>query len=86
MQILAKGRVTCPKCKSVGRKTVDGLKKHLETCKLVHAIVTMFIKISLKLFISTCLSSEHDFVESVYMSTLWETTENFNWNEVPPHG
>lgn len=34
LQILAKGRVTCPKCKSVGRKTVDGLKKHLETCKL----------------------------------------------------
>ncbi|XP_067274764.1 zinc finger protein 512 isoform X2 [Pseudorasbora parva] len=34
LQIFAKGRVTCPKCKSVGRKTVDGLKKHLETCKL----------------------------------------------------
>ncbi|KAK7133783.1 hypothetical protein R3I94_015599 [Phoxinus phoxinus] len=34
LHILAKGRVTCPKCKSVGRKTVDGLKKHLETCKL----------------------------------------------------
>ncbi|XP_043075713.1 zinc finger protein 512 [Puntigrus tetrazona] len=34
LQILAKGRVSCPKCKSVGRKTVDGLKKHLETCKL----------------------------------------------------
>lgn len=38
------------------------------------------------IFFSTCLSSEHDFVESFYMSTLWETTENFNWNEVPPHG
>jgi len=48
LQILAKGRVTCPKCKSVGRKTVDGLKKHLETCKLVSAcIVTVFIRISL---------------------------------------
>ncbi|XP_022521887.1 zinc finger protein 512 [Astyanax mexicanus] len=34
LQILAKGRVTCPKCKSVGRKTVEGLKKHLATCKL----------------------------------------------------
>ncbi|XP_051953890.1 zinc finger protein 512-like [Xyrauchen texanus] len=34
LQILAKGRVTCPKCKSVGRKTVEGLKKHMETCKL----------------------------------------------------
>uniref|UniRef100_A0A8C2H1N6 Zinc finger protein 512 n=1 Tax=Cyprinus carpio TaxID=7962 RepID=A0A8C2H1N6_CYPCA len=34
LQILAKGRVSCPKCKSAGRKTVDGLKKHLETCKL----------------------------------------------------
>lgn len=34
LQILAKGRVTCPKCKSVGRKTVEGLKKHLATCKV----------------------------------------------------
>ncbi|XP_072535975.1 zinc finger protein 512 [Salminus brasiliensis] len=34
LQILAKGRASCPKCKSVGRKTVEGLKKHLATCKL----------------------------------------------------
>ncbi|KAL6485940.1 hypothetical protein MHYP_G00053320 [Metynnis hypsauchen] len=34
LQILAKGRVTCPKCKSVGRKTVEGLKKHMAACKL----------------------------------------------------
>ncbi|XP_053503861.1 zinc finger protein 512 isoform X2 [Ictalurus furcatus] len=34
LQILAKGRVTCPKCKRVGRKTVEGLKKHMVTCKL----------------------------------------------------
>lgn len=35
LQIVAKGRVTCPKCKSVSRKTVDGLKKHMENCRLV---------------------------------------------------
>ncbi|XP_066532197.1 zinc finger protein 512 [Hoplias malabaricus] len=34
LQILARGRVTCPKCKSVGRKTVEGLKKHMAACKL----------------------------------------------------
>lgn len=34
LQILAKGRVTCPKCKRVGRKTVEGLKKHMVACKL----------------------------------------------------
>ncbi|TRY98129.1 hypothetical protein DNTS_028486 [Danionella cerebrum] len=33
LQILAKGRASCPKCKSVGRKTVEGLMKHLEACK-----------------------------------------------------
>ena len=35
LQIVAKGRVTCPKCKSVSRKTVEGLKKHMENCRLV---------------------------------------------------
>lgn len=34
LQIVAKGRVTCPKCKSVSRKTVDGLKKHMDNCRL----------------------------------------------------
>ncbi|XP_076874032.1 zinc finger protein 512 isoform X2 [Brachyhypopomus gauderio] len=34
LQILSKGRVNCPKCKSVGRKTVEGLKKHMATCTL----------------------------------------------------
>ncbi|KAK1889307.1 Zinc finger protein 512 [Dissostichus eleginoides] len=34
LQIVAKGRVTCPKCKSVSRKTVEGLKKHMENCRL----------------------------------------------------
>lgn len=34
MQIVARGRVTCPKCKSVSRKTVEGLKKHMENCRL----------------------------------------------------
>lgn len=35
LQIVAKGRVTCPKCRSVSRKTVEGLKKHMENCRLV---------------------------------------------------
>ncbi|KAM8832994.1 uncharacterized protein znf512 isoform 2-T4 [Spinachia spinachia] len=35
LQLVAKGRVTCPKCKSVSRKTVEGLKKHLENCRLL---------------------------------------------------
>uniref|UniRef100_A0AAQ4S4M2 Zinc finger protein 512 n=1 Tax=Gasterosteus aculeatus aculeatus TaxID=481459 RepID=A0AAQ4S4M2_GASAC len=35
LQIVAKGRVTCPKCKSVSRKTVEGLKKHMENCRLL---------------------------------------------------
>ncbi|XP_024146976.1 zinc finger protein 512B isoform X1 [Oryzias melastigma] len=34
IQIVAKGRVTCPKCRSVSRKTVEGLKKHMENCRL----------------------------------------------------
>uniref|UniRef100_A0A8C6WRA5 Zinc finger protein 512 n=1 Tax=Neogobius melanostomus TaxID=47308 RepID=A0A8C6WRA5_9GOBI len=33
LQIEAKGRVTCPRCKSVCRKTVEGLKKHMDNCK-----------------------------------------------------
>ncbi|XP_035380335.1 zinc finger protein 512 isoform X1 [Electrophorus electricus] len=32
--VLSKGRINCPKCKSVGRKTVEGLKKHMATCTL----------------------------------------------------
>lgn len=34
MQIAAKGRVSCPKCRGVSRKTVEGLKKHMENCRL----------------------------------------------------
>nr|XP_061785852.1 zinc finger protein 512-like isoform X1 [Nerophis lumbriciformis] len=34
LQIVAIGRVTCPKCRSVSRKTVEGLKKHMENCRL----------------------------------------------------
>lgn len=33
LQIEAKGRVTCPRCRSVSRKTVEGLKKHMDNCK-----------------------------------------------------
>nr|XP_023687319.1 zinc finger protein 512 isoform X2 [Paramormyrops kingsleyae] len=34
LQIVDKGRVTCPRCKTVSRKTVDGLKKHMANCKV----------------------------------------------------
>ncbi|XP_077443592.1 zinc finger protein 512 isoform X2 [Stigmatopora argus] len=34
LQIIARGRVNCPKCKSVSRKTVEGLKKHMDNCSL----------------------------------------------------
>ncbi|KAG9347560.1 hypothetical protein JZ751_005128 [Albula glossodonta] len=34
MEIANKGRVTCPNCKTVSRKTVEGLKKHMTNCKM----------------------------------------------------
>nr|XP_061806457.1 zinc finger protein 512-like [Nerophis lumbriciformis] len=34
LQITARGRVNCPKCNSVSRKTVEGLKKHMDNCSL----------------------------------------------------
>ncbi|XP_058879659.1 zinc finger protein 512-like isoform X2 [Acipenser ruthenus] len=34
LQILDKGRVSCPTCKAVVRKTVEGLKKHMAKCKM----------------------------------------------------
>ncbi|XP_041109417.1 zinc finger protein 512-like isoform X2 [Polyodon spathula] len=34
LQILDKGRVSCPTCKAVVRKTVEGLKKHIAKCKV----------------------------------------------------
>ncbi|KAM4694061.1 zinc finger protein 512 [Discoglossus pictus] len=33
LEILHLGRVICPKCHSVGRKTVEGLKKHMSNCR-----------------------------------------------------
>ncbi|XP_067880184.1 zinc finger protein 512 [Heterodontus francisci] len=33
LEILEKGKVTCPTCKAVMRKTVEGLKKHMGNCK-----------------------------------------------------
>uniref|UniRef100_A0A8D0L988 Zinc finger protein 512 n=1 Tax=Sphenodon punctatus TaxID=8508 RepID=A0A8D0L988_SPHPU len=33
LQILAKGRVTCPTCRAVVRKTVAGLRKHMAKCR-----------------------------------------------------
>uniref|UniRef100_A0A7M4E9U9 Zinc finger protein 512 n=1 Tax=Crocodylus porosus TaxID=8502 RepID=A0A7M4E9U9_CROPO len=32
LEILDKGRITCPTCKVVVRKTVEGLKKHMANC------------------------------------------------------
>lgn len=34
LQITSRGRVSCPRCRSVSRKTVEGLKKHMENCRL----------------------------------------------------
>ncbi|XP_078255537.1 zinc finger protein 512 isoform X2 [Rhinoraja longicauda] len=33
LEILERGRITCPTCKAVMRKTVEGLKKHMANCK-----------------------------------------------------
>ncbi|XP_075450809.1 zinc finger protein 512 [Ascaphus truei] len=33
LEILHLGRVICPKCRCVGRKTVEGLKKHMSNCR-----------------------------------------------------
>ncbi|KAM6221121.1 zinc finger protein 512 [Rhynchocyon petersi] len=33
LEIVDKGSVCCPTCQTVGRKTIEGLKKHMENCK-----------------------------------------------------
>ncbi|XP_055978229.1 zinc finger protein 512 isoform X1 [Sorex fumeus] len=33
LEIVEKGSVSCPTCQTVGRKTIEGLKKHMENCK-----------------------------------------------------
>ncbi|XP_037384216.1 zinc finger protein 512 isoform X7 [Talpa occidentalis] len=33
LEIVDKGSVSCPTCQAVGRKTIEGLKKHMENCK-----------------------------------------------------
>ncbi|XP_053444419.1 zinc finger protein 512 isoform X2 [Nycticebus coucang] len=33
LEIVEKGSVSCPTCQAVGRKTIEGLKKHMENCK-----------------------------------------------------
>ncbi|XP_045142943.1 zinc finger protein 512 isoform X2 [Echinops telfairi] len=33
LEIMDKGSVSCPTCQSVGRKTIEGLKKHMENCR-----------------------------------------------------
>lgn len=39
LEIVDKGSVSCPTCQAVGRKTIEGLKKHMETCKQVRDFV-----------------------------------------------
>lgn len=39
LEIVDKGSVSCPTCQAVGRKTIEGLKKHMETCKQVRGFV-----------------------------------------------
>ncbi|XP_034966697.1 zinc finger protein 512 isoform X2 [Zootoca vivipara] len=38
LEILSRGRVTCPTCRAVVRKTVEGLKKHMTNCQ--HEMLT----------------------------------------------
>ncbi|XP_037669360.1 zinc finger protein 512 isoform X3 [Choloepus didactylus] len=33
LEIVDKGSVSCPTCQAVGRKTIEGLKKHMENCR-----------------------------------------------------
>lgn len=39
LEIMDKGSVSCPTCQAVGRKTIEGLKKHMENCKQVRHFV-----------------------------------------------
>jgi uncharacterized Zn-finger protein len=39
LEIMDKGSVSCPTCQAVGRKTIEGLKKHMENCKQVSYFV-----------------------------------------------
>uniref|UniRef100_A0A8C4LU89 Zinc finger protein 512 n=1 Tax=Equus asinus asinus TaxID=83772 RepID=A0A8C4LU89_EQUAS len=39
LEIVDKGSVSCPTCQAVGRKTIEGLKKHMENCKQVRYFV-----------------------------------------------
>lgn len=39
LEIVDKDSVSCPTCQAVGRKTIEGLKKHMETCKQVRDFV-----------------------------------------------
>lgn len=38
LEIQDKGRVTCPTCRAVVRKTVEGLKKHMVNCRQVRTL------------------------------------------------
>lgn len=41
LEIVDKGSVSCPTCQAVGRKTIEGLKKHMENCKQVRHFVAL---------------------------------------------
>lgn len=84
-----KGSSDLPKMQKRWKKNSGWVKEapgNLQTGMCIYCYNVYKNIIVIIIFFSTCLSSEPDFVESFYMSTLWETTENFNWNEVPPHG
>lgn len=47
LEIVDKGSVSCPTCQAVGRKTIEGLKKHMENCKQVRCFVEFHIPVLL---------------------------------------
>jgi hypothetical protein len=41
LEIMDKGSVSCPTCQAVRKKTIEGLKKHMENCKQVSYFVAL---------------------------------------------
>lgn len=41
LEIVDKGSVSCPTCQAVGRKTIEGLKRHMENCKQVRCFLAL---------------------------------------------
>lgn len=81
LQIVAKGRVTCPKCKSVSRKTVEGLKKHMENCRLVRSLLGRGECVDVALLNQSLLCAA-----TVHLPTLWEAAQVVHGDEIPRHG